>query len=246
MIYDFTKGKSALYFSSLMTVDYNFEFNEFILNQEDLEYDHIGFVTKSKKNGMMRLGIFLPEFNNIQFGKNPVLHIFNCDTTEDLSRNMKVTCSTYNTFFSRDAHKNISTNLELCKKCVRNLRKKHNLRLGVNNFNNFILGLEESDRRQTIIDADGYIINWRQVSYCYRDTKNFTCEKCGFKAKDMAERKFLHTHHIDKVKINNKRDNLQCLCIKCHSEVDEHHRKKFAFEGLSQLSDFLRHKDNRH
>jgi hypothetical protein len=245
MIYDYTKGKSAIYFSTLLKVDYDFDFNEYFLNQEELEFDNIGFYQKSAKNGFMRLGIFLPEYNEVKFGKNPVLHIYNCDTTDDISRRMKVTTTSQNTFFSRDRNKNIKANLEICKKCTRNLRKKFDLRLGLNTFSNFVLALEETDKRQLITNSDGYIINWKQVSYCYRDTKNFICEKCGYKAKEINEQKFLHTHHIDGIKTNNKRNNLQCLCVKCHSEVDEFHRAKFSFEGLSQLQEFLMHSDKK-
>lgn len=242
MIYDFTKGQSALYFSNLLKVEYDFDFNEFYLTQEELEYDKIGFFQKSKKSGFIRLGIFLPEYKDVTYGKNPVLHIYNCDTTDDLSRRMKVTGSSLNTFYSSEKKKNISANLEICKKCARNLRKKFNLQLGLNTFNHFVLALEESEKRQLLTDVNGYIINWQQVSYCFRDTKLFTCEKCGYRAKESNERKFLHTHHIDKVKTNNKRNNLQCLCVKCHSEIDDYHKEKFLLEGLSQLDEFLRYR----
>lgn len=241
MIYDFTKGKSAIYFSTLINVNYDFDFDEFILSQEELAFDEIGFFQKSQKNGFLRLGIFLSEFNDLSYGKNPVLHIYNCDTTDDLSRKMKVTSSSQNTFFSRDRRKNISANLKICKKCSRNLRKKFNLKLGINDFNDFVLALEESHKKQLITEPTGYIINWKQVSYCYRYTKNFTCEICGYKANESNEQKFLHTHHVDRIKTNNKRNNLQCLCVKCHSEVDDFHRAKFSFEGLSQLDEFLSH-----
>ena len=102
MIYDFTKGASALYFSTLLNVEYNFDFSEFELSQKDLDYDEIGYFQRSKKNGFTRLGIFLPEYNDEKYGSNPALHIFNCDTTEDLSRRMRVTLSSHNNFYSRD------------------------------------------------------------------------------------------------------------------------------------------------
>lgn len=241
MIYDFTKEKSALYFSKLLHVEYDFDFSEYELSPTDLEFDEIGYFQHSKKNGFTRLGIFLPEYNDKQFGTYPALHIYNCDTTEDLSRKMRVTLSSHNTFYSRDQRKTITITLEICKKCVRNLRSKYHLKLGTNTFNNFVLALEESERtKQKITDNRGYILNWQQVSYCYRDSKRFTCEKCSFSITEEKEKKFLHTHHISGDKINNQRNNLQCLCVKCHSEVDDHHREKFALEGLMQLLEFTK------
>lgn len=239
MIYDFTKGKSAVYFSNLISVDYNLDFDEFILSQSDLEYDMVGFLNRSKRNGLIRLGIFLPEFNDVKYGKGPALHIYNCDTTDELSRKMKVTSSSKNTFYSIDKRKEVTTTLEICKKCAKNIKKKLKVQLGLNTFNHFVLALEESDKKQMVVDNNGYILNWSQVSSCFRDMMNFTCEQCGFKAKDDKDRKFLHAHHIDRDKKNNKRSNLKCLCVKCHSEVDDHHQEKFAFEGLSQLQEFL-------
>lgn len=239
MIYDFTKGKSALYFSTLLHVEYNFDFSEFELSHKDLEFDEIGYFQRSKKNGFTRLGIFLPEYNDKQFGSYPALHIYNCNTTDDLSRRMRVTLSSHNTFYSRDQNKSITTTLEICKKCARNLRNKYSLKLGTNTFNNFVLALEENDRtKQKITDNRGYILNWQQVSYCYRDSKEFTCEKCSFTIKEEKNKKFLHTHHVSGDKRNNQRHNLQCLCVTCHSEVDDHHRKKFALDGLKQLTEF--------
>lgn len=245
MIYDFRKGKSAIYISSLLYVDYDYDLDEFILSQNELEFDEIGFHQKTKKNGFVRLGAYLPEYSNVRFGRHPALHIFNCDTTDDLSRKMKVCKSSKNTYFSKDQKKHITTNLEICKDCARRLRKRYNLNLGTNTFNNFVLALEESEKKQTVIDRKGYILNWQQVSYCYRDTKNFTCERCGFKATSDTERKYLHTHHRNHDKKNNNRSNLECLCVECHSNVDEYHKEKFSFEGLKPLTDFLTFKEQK-
>ena len=38
-------------------------------------------------------------------------------------------------------------------------------------------------------------------------------------------------------KLDNRESNLECLCIKCHSEVDDTHRRNFsslAKQGLIQ------------
>jgi hypothetical protein len=52
--------------------------------------------------------------------------------------------------------------------------------------------------------------------------------------------KFWQTHHIKgNEKLNNKRINLKCLCIKCHSEVDEYHKHQFkSIENLLSLKQF--------
>lgn len=239
MIYDFRKGKSAIYFSSLIHVAYDYDIDEFILSQNELEFDEIGFYERTTKYGFVRLGAYLPEYSNVKYGRHPALHIYNCDTTDDLSRKMNVCKSSKNTYFSRNERKNITTNLEICKDCAKRLKKRYNVNLGTNTFNNFVLALEESEKKQTITDGNGYILNWQQVSYCYRDTKNFTCERCNFKAIYDTEKKYLHTHHRDRDKKNNSRSNLECLCVECHSTVDQYHKEKFSFEGLKPLNDFL-------
>ena len=242
MIYDFRKGKSALYFSSLLAIDYDYDIQDYIISDTKLEHDHIGYFQKSKKNGFVRLGNFLPEFHDVKYNKSPALHVYNCSTTDELGKIMKVTNSARNTYWSIDKKKNVLAELEICKKCYKRLRHEYKISMGTNTFNNFILGLEESNRtKQTVVDANGYIINWKQVSFCYRDFKRFTCENCGYKATSEQEYKFLHTHHINGIKTDNRRDNLQCLCVKCHSNVDEHHREKFQLEGLIQLLDFENH-----
>lgn len=244
MIYDFTKGISAIFFSKLLQIDYEFHFDEYELSKNELEFDEIGYFNKSEKNGFSRLGMFLPSYNNTTYNRDPALHIFNCKNTDALSGIMKVSNSSKNTYFSRDENKKIEANLEICKECTKNLRKKFKINLETNYFNDFVLAIEESKNRQTITDSKGYIINWKQVSYCFRDIKNFTCESCGFKAKFEFEKKFLHTHHIDRNKKNNFRNNLKCLCVECHANVDDFHKEKFKFDGFALLLDFQNYKKN--
>lgn len=239
MIYDFRKGLSAQFFSKLLSVNYDFDVEEFTLSREELQQDEIGYFKKTKKNGMVRLGAFLPEYSDLKYHATPALHIYQCSTTEEKGRRMKIANSSRNTYWSRDKNKQITTDLQICKECAKHLRNHYKIAMGTNTFNNFILALEENPRtKQTLVDASGYILNWRQVSHCFRDFKRFTCEKCGFKAGSEKQQKFLHTHHLNGIKTENTRANMQCLCVKCHSEVDEHHKNKFALEGLSQLLEF--------
>ena len=60
---------------------------------------------------------------------------------------------------------------------------------------------------------------------------NYTCAKCGFGGnmlRNKLDRKFFHTHHkIAWELTNTKRENLQCLCILCHSNIDDIHKINF-------------------
>lgn len=68
----------------------------------------------------------------------------------------------------------------------------------------------------------GYARIHSKISRDYRARKNFTCEKCGVKLAH-AER-CADTHHINRVKNDNRDENLQCLCKLCHAEEHPHYR----------------------
>ena len=74
---------------------------------------------------------------------------------------------------------------------------------------------------------NGYTKNWPEISTAYRVKHNYTCEKCGIQVSPL-ETEFMQVHHINKNKIDNRESNLQCLCIKCHSEVDQTHIHNFS------------------
>ncbi len=127
--------------------------------------------------------------------------------------------------------------LELCGYCRQNVAN------GNQTTEEFF---EEQQKRFTDnnavikLDLDGYTLDWSTVSRMYRESKKYTCEKCEIDLND--HRKYCHTHHIDRNKINNQTSNLQCLCIRCHSEVDEHHKANFKKRSLRRQLDEFRDK----
>lgn len=78
-----------------------------------------------------------------------------------------------------------------------------------------------------IAPLNDYTEDWAFVSENIKKRRNYTCESCHlFLGND---KKYLHTHHKDGQKFNNRESNLEVLCFRCHA--DEHpHMKTFEYE----------------
>jgi len=77
------------------------------------------------------------------------------------------------------------------------------------------LNLEGMDFDYNSISSE-YHKNWREKSIARKKAENYTCQECGWKPLKDKNRRFIHTHHLDKNKSNNLSSNLKVLCIKCH------------------------------
>ena len=106
------------------------------------------------------------------------------------------------------------------------------------------LGLADSDFGAEY-DIFGYVHGWEQISKDYREKRNYTCERCGIHIEDPLDRRFIHVHHKDGNKANNRISNLECLCIDCHSHVDAHHEQNFSSGANSILLKAFRKKFKR-
>lgn len=90
------------------------------------------------------------------------------------------------------------------------------------------------------VDVNGYTRDWNIISQRFREKHNFTCERCGVKVMNPFESEFIQTHHKNGNKADNREANLECLCIKCHSEVDETHRRNFStLANQALIKEFL-------
>lgn len=127
--------------------------------------------------------------------------------------------------------------LELCNYCLKESDiDEYNNTEGFRN----LLDAQEVDEPQTEIQLDMFNrpLDWDNISKAYRQEKNYTCEKCGFGGdilENRADREFIHTDHIVAWELANmRRHNLQCLCILCHSEKDDVHRRNFSKPGMQK------------
>lgn len=75
----------------------------------------------------------------------------------------------------------------------------------------------------------GYTPNWAEKSRDYRQRRKFTCEDCGIQLNERyVDGFYLETHHISGVKTDNRDLNLKCLCVLCHANVNEEHKRNYA------------------
>lgn len=119
-------------------------------------------------------------------------------------------------------------NIFICQRCAHIMR--YDVNMDSQTFMEQLkmtLPVEEEYAQQSYeVDIYGYTRDWREISRHFREQHKYTCEKCGVQVSAL-DSGFMHVHHRNGDKLNNRASNLQCLCIKCHSEIDDTHRCNF-------------------
>lgn len=127
--------------------------------------------------------------------------------------------------------------LPLCRNCIRSLYFTNYS--SVKDSKDFAMLIEKTQEYAKSVqptkdsekDIFGYVKNWEQVSRSYREEYEFRCEKCGIQITNPFDQRFIHVHHQNGKKADNRKSNLQCLCIRCHANIDDAHRRRFSRGG---------------
>lgn len=133
--------------------------------------------------------------------------------------------------------KYIDKTLELCSFCKSDYFEE------IEDTQDFFDSLDKSVIEEDNIEVDifGYARDWQKISKGYRTKKNYTCESCEIKIDSLSDRRYLHTHHKNGDKTNNRENNLECLCILCHSYKDIKHEENFDKKRmLNEIKSFVK------
>lgn len=123
-----------------------------------------------------------------------------------------------------EIHENI--NLGLCNYC-RNQSSISEYKDTEGFFS--LLDKQEQEEINQVYEVDifGYTLDWQKISREFRREKEYTCESCGIAIEILGDRRFIHVHHKSGNKLNNRRNNLECLCVLCHAHKDKTHEHNF-------------------
>lgn len=174
-------------------------------------------------------------------------HISNCSTLKDAQKNNKydkyvASVNTTNIFNVNIIHgnsieKNKEVKMSVCKNCLSKLNF-NNYKTDYGKKNEIFKNFELEDffnqyQNQSIVKPkynsvtaplNNYTSDFKDIADNLKKSKNYCCEVCNINLSE--SKKFLHVHHLDGMKNNNKSDNLKVLCIGCHSKEPAHSHMK--------------------
>jgi hypothetical protein len=176
--------------------------------------------------------------------KLPKFHIANCRMLEEMRENGRferyVISTRINGEFKMDfiyefgAREEIHE-LKVCKLCLVHLEYKgySNHRSDKRIYDTFALHeyFVEYPKNQVITlplhtddtaPLNEYGGGFPKASQRYRAKIEWRCQKCGIDLSHPSHHKYLHTHHLNGQKYDDRTENYKALCVHCHAQEPMH------------------------
>ncbi|MBP5458217.1 MAG: hypothetical protein J6Y37_17145 [Paludibacteraceae bacterium] len=209
----------------------------------NLEITNDGFFVIDPVDGEKRqVFLYMQNYDIEKYNDYPRFHICNCSTLQMYSRGSYRRANTARVKVKNrsDGREVWVDSLKLCQNCA---SKMFNAPKTTADFERVMrqaaASSERNDYKRGELDIRGYTKDWSKVSEAYRNLKQFKCEQCGVQITNPFDQCFIQVHHISGDKTDNREQNLKCLCVECHSQIDERHKKNFSTKAnLLVLDDF--------
>lgn len=198
----------------------------------DLEITSEGFYVIDPVDGERRqVFLYMRDYRVSYYQRYPVYHICNCSTLKTYSRAYYRRANTSRVIVrDRDTGQEMQVErLSLCQNCASMLVNPPKTTA---DFERIMRQAAERTMSNAYkveeLDFHGYTKDWKSISDAFRNMMKYRCEECGVQITDPFDYLYMQVHHINGKKTDNRELNLKCLCIECHSKVDERHRKNFS------------------
>ena len=200
-------------------------FDDFIVYIRDHAYES-GFEYKFHICRCQTIDTFIER--GLYSGKYYKLYIKNVDVEKLSQKKFKYKVPVY----WDDLHKKGEESMKVCRHCLRALNYKGYANATENQRNQIVerFDLQEFyEMYGTLIplldgvpegDYNEYSKNWKNISRIIRSNAKWKCENC--KRDCSQHHDWLHVHHVDHDKRNNRTGNLEVLCKWCH---EDRHKK---------------------